>query len=158
MKMLVCLLLSQSMSAMQSPKALRQSTFVDMPALSHGDVSSGNEADRSEDFPGIVVVHRGDTPSQESVPGKRLKPIPRTDASSDVLRSHRRASQEIHIHIDKPDTPSTPAPSTEDTEDTIPKTRHNKRMVVSNSISAIVASLATAGVALAVHFSSCKKQ
>lgn len=147
MKMLVCLLLSQSVSAMQSPKALRQSTFVDMPAI---------ERDRSQDFPGVTVVHRGDTPSTESL----RVPIPRIDAQSDLNKPRsKRLSQEIHIHIEeRKDTPSTPAPSTEDTEDTIPKTRHNKRMVVSNSISAIVASLATAGVALAVHFSSCKKQ
>jgi len=144
MKMLVCLLLSQSMSAMQSPKALRQSTFVDMPAI---------ERDRSQDFPGVAVVHRGDTPSTDSL----RVPSPRIDASSDVLRS-KRASQEIHIHIqDRKDTPSTPAPSTEDTEDTIPKHRHNRRMIVSNSVSAIIASIVTAGVTLAVHFSSCKK-
>jgi len=144
MKMLVCLLLSQSMSAMQSPKALRQSTFVDMPAI---------ERDRSQDFPGVMVVHRGDTPSAESL----RVPIPRIDASSDLHRG-KRLSQEIHIHIeDRKDTPSTPANSTEGSEDTIPKHSHNRRMVVSNSLSAIVATLVTAGVTLAIHFSSCKK-
>ncbi len=140
---LICLCVNSS-NAMQSPKALRQSTFVDMPAI---------ERDRSQDFPGVNVVHRGDTPSAESL----RVPIPRMDASSDVLRS-KRASQEIHIHIeDRKDTPSTPANSTEGSEDTIPKRSHNRRMVVSNSASAIVASIVTAGVTLAIHFSSCKK-
>lgn len=141
---LLCLCaLTNPLPAMQSPKALRQSTFVDMPAI---------ERERSQDFPGVNVVHRGDTPSPESL----RVPIPRIDASSDLHR--KRLSQEIHIHIqDRKDTPSTPAPSTEDTEDTIPKHRHNRRMIVSNSVSAIVATIITAGVTLAVHFSSCKK-
>lgn len=135
------LCLCTNLGAMQSPKALRQSTFVDMPPLK-----------RSEDFPGVTVVHRGDTPSAESL----RVPIPRIDASSDLHR--KRLSQEIHIHIEeRKDTPSTPANSTEDTEDTIPKHRHNRRMIVSNSVSAIIATLITAGVTLAVHFSSCKK-
>lgn len=146
MKLLVCLFLCSSVCAMQSPQALRQSTFVDMPAI---------EKERSQDFPGIKVVHRGDTPSAESL----RVPIPRIDAQSDLTKPRsKRLSQEIHIHIEeRKDSPSTPAPSTEDTEDTIPKHRHNRRMIVSNSISAIVATLVTAGVTLTVHFSSCKK-
>jgi len=144
MKTFISLCICCSMPAMQSPKALRQSTFVDMPAI---------ERERSQDFPGVAVVHRGDTPSTDSL----RVPIPRCDAQSD-LNVRRTPSQEIHIHIqDRKDTPSTPANSTEGSEDTIPKHRHNRRMIVSNSVSAIIASIVTAGVTLAVHFSSCKK-
>lgn len=140
------LCLCTNLGAMHSPKALRQSTFVDMPAI---------ERERSQDFAGVTVVHRGDTPSTDSL----RVPIPRVDASSDVHKARKRLSQEIHIHIeDRKDTPSTPANSTEGSEDTIPKHSHNRRMVVSNSISAIVATVVTAGVTLAIHFSSCKKQ
>jgi len=145
MKTLLIVAISCSASAMESPKVLRQSTFVDMPAI---------ERDRSQDFPGVNVVHRGDTPSGESL----RVPIPRIDAQSDLTKSRKRLSQEIHIHIEeRKDTPSTPANSTEDSENTIPKHRHNRRMIVSNSISAIIATLITAGVTLAVHFTSCKK-
>jgi hypothetical protein len=106
--------------------------------------------ERSQDFPGVKVIHRGNTP-------ELLAPIARTPAHSN-LNVAKRASQEIHIHIEeRKDTPSTPANSTEDTENTIPKHRHNRRMIVSNSVSAIVATLVTAGVTLAIHFSNCKK-
>ena len=140
MKMLsVVCLVGCITNCMQEPKALRQSTFVDMPALS---------PERSQDFPGIDVVHRGNTPDSLRVP------IPRIDARSN-LNIAKRLSQEIHIHIEeRKDTPSTPANSTEDTEDTIPKHRHNRRMIVSNSASAIIATLITAGVTLAIHFTS----
>ena len=139
MKSLLLIVISCSLSGMHSPQALRQSTFVDMPAI---------PIQRSQDFPGVDVIHRNDTPSHR-------EPIPRHDARSDLTK---RSSREIHIHIEEPkDAPSTPANSTEDTEDTIPKGRHNRRMVVSNSVSVIVATLVTAGVTLAVHFTSCKK-
>jgi len=76
--------------------------------------------------------------------------IQRVDACSNLARPR---SQEIHIHIDKPETPET----SEGTEDTIPKRHHNRRMIISNSVSALLATAITASVTLAIHFSSCKK-
>ena len=88
---------------------------------------------------------------------EQITPIPRRAAQSPLIIG-RPPSQEIHIHIEEhKEQPNTPANSTEDSEDTIPKHRHNRRMIVSNSLSALIATLITAGVTLTVHFTNCKK-
>lgn len=48
-------------------------------------------------------------------------------------------------------------PSTEGSEDTIPTRNHHRRMIYSNSVTALLAICVTSGVTLAIHFSNCKK-
>lgn len=42
-------------------------------------------------------------------------------------------------------------------EESIAKKQHHKRMIVSNTITALLSTCITAGVTLAIHFSECKK-
>ncbi len=44
-----------------------------------------------------------------------------------------------------------------DSEDSIPKRHHHKRMLLSNGVTALLATCVTAGVTLAIHFSNCNK-
>lgn len=87
------------------------------------------------------------------MPSSSLQRIP---ACSQVNKIHiEELAPDIRISVEREQT-ETPQTSNE-SEDTIPRHRHNRRMILSNGVTALLTTAITAGVTLAIHFTSCKK-
>lgn len=88
-------------------------------------------------------------PWKEAAPKKSLHMEPKED---DFPGHIARGTNQFALEINERATPST-----EGSEDTIPTRNHHRRMIYSNSVTALLAICVTSGVTLAIHFSNCKK-